>query len=278
MCASHSISILGTVGGTKYGIAKNANLIAVKVLNSQGSGSIADIVAGIDWVVSQPRSNGAVINMSLGSSRVNSAMNTAVDSAVAAGVTVVVAGGNANKDACRVSPASATNVITVGATGKDDTRASFSNYGKCIDIFAPGVDITSVSKLQGSTWTISGTSMASPHVAGVAALLLDENSTLIPAQIADRIRADATPDVVAGAGRKSPNFMLYTGTITGLITTLNPTTTPVPTTPPAPTSAPTSVPSLAPAPSCAAKSQPCNANSDCCSNKCKGQNGFCRGN
>jgi subtilisin family serine protease len=269
-------------------------LIAVKVLNSQGSGSIADIIAGIDWVTTQSRTNGAVINMSLGSSRVNRAMNTAVNTAVAAGVTVVVAGGNANKDACRVSPASAADVIAVGATGKDDARASFSNYGKCIDIFAPGVGITSVNTSQGSTWTISGTSMASPHVAGVAALLLEENPTLTPAQIADTISADATPGVVVGAGRNSPNSMIYTGAITGPINT----TPPVPTTPPAPTSAPTSAPSLAPAPtsaptsapslapvpaptdaptsSCAAKFQPCNADSNCCSNKCK--NGVCRGN
>jgi subtilisin family serine protease len=215
ICASYSISILGTVGGTKYGIAKNANLIAVKVLNSKGSGSSAGIIAGIDWVAKQLRPNGAVINMSLGSSSVNSALNSAVERAVTAGVTVVVAAGNSNVSACTASPASATNAITVGATGKDDARASFSNYGTCVDIFAPGVDITSDYKLQGYTWTISGTSMASPHVAGVAALLLDENPTLTPAQIADRIRADATPGVVVGAGYRSPNFMLYTGTITG---------------------------------------------------------------
>jgi subtilisin family serine protease len=189
-------------------------LISVKVLNSEGSGSITGIIAAIDWVARQPRLNPAVINMSLGSAK-NYAVNRAVNNAVAAGIVVAVAGGNSNRDACNASPASATNAITVGATGKDDARASFSNYGRCIDIFAPGVDITSVYKDQGVSWTISGTSMASPHVAGVAALILDENPTLTPAQIADRIRADATPGVVVGAGYGSPNFMLYTGTITG---------------------------------------------------------------
>jgi subtilisin family serine protease len=191
-------------------------LIAVKVLNSKGSGSSAGVIAGIDWVAKQSRPNGAVINMSLGSSRVSSAINSAVERAVAAGITVVVAAGNSNVDACTASPASAINAITVGATGKDDKRASFSNYGTCVDIFAPGVDITSDYKTEGFAWTISGTSMASPHVAGVAALLLDGNPTLTPAQIADRIRADATPGVVVGAGTGSPNFLIYTGTITGM--------------------------------------------------------------
>jgi subtilisin family serine protease len=190
-------------------------LIAVKVLNTQGSGTSAKVIAGIDWVSTQLRPNGAVINMSLGVSSVNSALNSAVQRAVAAGITVVVAAGNSNVDACTASPSSAANAITVGATGKDDARASFSNYGTCVDIFAPGVGITSDYK--NTTKTISGTSMASPHVAGVAALLLNENPALTPAEVAARIRADATPGVVGGAGTGSPNFMIYSGTITGTL-------------------------------------------------------------
>jgi subtilisin family serine protease len=215
VCACYSISLLGTVGSKTYGIAKKANLIAVKVLGANNEGLITDIIAGIDWVIAQfqSRPNGAVINMSLGG-RVNVAMNSAVERAVAAGITVVVAAGNSRRDACAFSPASAANAITVGATDKFDVKASFSNIGPCLDIFAPGVGITSLFTSQGSIWTISGTSMASPHVAGVAALLLQEDPSLTPAKIIERIRADATPGVVTNAGRGSPNILLFTGKIT----------------------------------------------------------------
>jgi subtilisin family serine protease len=235
VCACYSISLLGTVGSKTFGIAKNATLIAVKVLGKDGSGTNINIIAGIDWVVAQPRLNGAVINMSLGGGA-NSAMNLAVERAVAAGITVVVAAGNANSDACAVSPASATNVITVGSTDQNDVKGLYSNIGTCLDIFAPGVGITSLSiSRRGAPSVKSGTSMASPHVAGVAALLLQEDRSLTPALIADRIRADATPDVVTSAGMGSPNFLLFTGKITPLsatpptvLTTPAPATLPVP--------------------------------------------------
>jgi subtilisin family serine protease len=209
VCSCYCVSLLGTVASKTYGIAKNATLIAVKVLNSQGSGSVADIIKGIEWVVAQQRMYGAVINMSLGGRGVNVALNSALANAVAANVTVVVAAGNSNADACKFSPASATNAITVGATGKDDRRASFSNYGSCVDIFAPGVDITSLKNVLGSNWTISGTSMASPHVAGVAALLLQGDSNLTPALLTTIMINDATKGAVVGEGRGSPNLLLY---------------------------------------------------------------------
>jgi subtilisin family serine protease len=216
VCACYCISLLGTVGSKTYGIAKNANLIAVKVLDSNGSGTLINVIAGIDWVATQAkqRTNRAVINMSLGAPGVNEAINSAVERAVVAGITVVVAAGNSRRDACAFSPASAANAITVGATDKFDVKASFSNIGPCLDIFAPGVGITSLFTSQGSIWTISGTSMASPHVAGVAALLLQEDPSLTPAKIIERIRADATPGVVTNAGRGSPNILLFTGKIT----------------------------------------------------------------
>jgi subtilisin family serine protease len=271
-------------------------LISVKVLNRRGSGSIADIIDAIGWVVNRANlagANRAVINMSLGTNRVNGALNRAADNAVQAGVTVVVAGGNESRDACRGSPASADDVITVGATAKDDRKASFSNYGSCIDIFAPGVDIESCSISPGSHSIKSGTSMASPHVAGVAALLL-QDSDLAPALIAQKLRDDATYGVVVGAKNRSPNLMLYTGAITGGPT--DPTSAPT-SAPSAPTSTPTSAPSAptssptftpstapvqapttAPTPSCAADFASCNVDGDCCSNKCKnrGGNRFCR--
>jgi hypothetical protein len=163
VCASYSLSILGTVGSKRYGIAKNVNLIAVKVLRSGGSGSWAGVIAGINWVVSQPRLNGAVINMSLGAGYVYKPINDAVEAAVQAGVHVVVSAGNSDTDACGVSPASAVNAITVGATGQDDAKASFSNYGGCLDMFAPGVAIESTYIRNGWYCIHSGTSMAAPH-------------------------------------------------------------------------------------------------------------------
>jgi subtilisin family serine protease len=281
VCACYSISILGTVGSKAFGIAKKANLIAVKVLDSNGDGTTDTAIAGIDWVVAQERPNGAVINISLGSP-LNYAFNSAVEKAVAAGITVVVAAGNARSDACRVSPASAANAITVGSTDQNDRKGFLSNIGTCLDIFAPGVGITSLYNSQGLASIKSGTSMASPHVAGVAALLLQENRFLTPADITGRIRADATRGVVANAGRGSPNFLLFTGKITPL----SPTLPPVPTTP-AVTTQPTPAPvdpvsalidPAVPAPgatgSCGTKFAPCNLASECCSNTCK-NNGMC---
>ena len=207
-CNGHGTHVAGTVGGTKYGIAKAVTLVPVRVLDCQGSGSNSGVIAGMDWVAGQtggPR----VANMSLGGPA-DSATDAAVQRMVSSGVTVVVAAGNENQNACNVSPARATNAITVGSTTSTDARSSFSNYGSCVDIFAPGSSITSA--WIGSTTatnTISGTSMASPHVAGAAALILQGSPTASPATVASTLIANSTTGVVTGANG-SPNRLLYT--------------------------------------------------------------------
>ena len=207
-CNGHGTHVSGTVGGSTYGVAKGVTLIAVRVLDCSGSGTNSGVIAGIDWVASN-RTLPAVANMSLGGGA-----SQAVDDAVArltnAGVTLAVAAGNENQDACNTSPARAPSAITVGATTSSDARASFSNWGTCLDIFAPGNNIT--SSWIGSTTatnTISGTSMASPHVAGVAALYLQGNPSATPATVTSAITSTATTGVVTSAGTGSPNRLLY---------------------------------------------------------------------
>ena len=202
-------------------------------------------------------------------------INTAVNNAVAAGVAIVVAGGNSDSDACSTSPASATSAITVGATGTHDSRAFFSNYGECIDIFAPGKSIVSAktNTITGSL-SLSGTSMGAPHVAGVAALLLQEDPSLTPIGLLTKMLASATANVVTNPGTGSPNLLLYTGDITGPVPTPAPSPapvlTPVPSPAPSPAPALTPVPTLAPtpapvpAPVCLAKWDTCTADNQCC--------------
>ena len=166
-CNGHGTHVAGTIGGSTYGVAKGSSLRGVKVLGCNGSGSTSGIIAGVDWVrVNHIKP--AVANMSLGGG-FSSALNTATNNLSNAGVHVSVAAGNENQDACNVSPASASAPTVVAASDKTDTRATFSNFGACVEVYAPGVAITS-AWLNGGTNTISGTSMASPHVAGVAAL------------------------------------------------------------------------------------------------------------
>ncbi|WP_336923419.1 S8 family peptidase [Aquipuribacter sp. SD81] len=211
-CNGHGTHVAGTVGGARYGVAKQVTLVPVRVLGCNGSGSNSGVIAGIDWVASTaPR--GSVANMSLGGPA-SSATDSAVQRAVDAGVTMVVAAGNENQNACNVSPARAANAITVGSTTSTDARSSFSNYGTCVDVFAPGSSITSAwwqSNTQ--TKTISGTSMASPHVAGVAALYLQRNPGASPSTVASSIVGNSTTGVVSGAGSGSPNRLLYSGYI-----------------------------------------------------------------
>jgi subtilisin family serine protease len=208
-CNGHGTHVAGTIGGSTYGVAKGVLLRGVRVLNCSGSGTWSQIIAGIDWV----RANHvkpAVANMSLGGGA-NSSVDTAVNNLINAGVTVVVAAGNSNANACNYSPARVGNAITVGSTTSSDARSSFSNYGSCLDIFAPGSSITSAWHTSTTaTNTISGTSMASPHVAGVAALYLSGSTTASPATVRNALVSNATTNVVTSAGTGSPNRLLFT--------------------------------------------------------------------
>ena len=215
-CNGHGTHVAGTTAGTTYGIAKSATLIPVRVLDCSGSGSNSGVIAGLDWIVAHHISGkAAVVNMSLGGGA-STALDTAVQNVINDGIVMVVAAGNSNVDACNTSPARATNALTVGATGQysagetTDSRSSYSNYGPCLDIFAPGSRITS-SWIGGSAAinTISGTSMAAPHVAGVAAVLFGRYPSSTASQIASMLRTAATPNVVIGPGTGSPNYLLY---------------------------------------------------------------------
>lgn len=211
-CNGHGTHVSGTIAGTTYGVAKQATLHAVRVLDCGGSGTWSGVVAGIDWVAANHVSP-AVANMSLGGA-LNQAVNDAVTNAIASGVTFAIAAGNSSGDACSYSPASTPNALTVGATTSTDARASYSNYGTCLDIFAPGSSITSAwYSSNTATNTINGTSMATPHVAGTAALYLGLNPAASPAQVGAILTARATAGVVTSPGTGSPNRLLYSGNL-----------------------------------------------------------------
>jgi hypothetical protein len=207
-CNGHGTHVAGTVGGSQYGVAKGVALVGVRVLDCNGSGTTAGVVAGVDWVTANAIKP-AVANMSLGGG-LDTTLDNAVAGSIASGVTYGIAAGNSNANACNFSPARVPAAITVGATDINDNRASFSNFGTCVDIFAPGVNITS-SWLTSDTATntISGTSMATPHVVGVAALIASANPSFTPQQVRDRMVADATTGVVVNPGTGSPNRLLF---------------------------------------------------------------------
>ncbi|WP_299036948.1 S8 family peptidase [uncultured Pseudokineococcus sp.] len=209
-CNGHGTHVAGTVGGATHGVAKGVRLRGLRVLGCDGSGSTSGIIAAVDWV----RANAAkpaVANMSLGGGY-SAALNRAVDSLAASGVSVAVAAGNENQDACGVSPASAAGALTVAASDKADARASFSNYGSCAEIYAPGVDITS-TWLSGGTRTISGTSMASPHVAGAMALVKARYGDLPSSEVSATLVQGATTGVISRNVGSTPNRLLFKGSL-----------------------------------------------------------------
>jgi len=206
-CNGHGTHVAGTIGGTTWGVAKGVTLHPVRILDCGGFGSDARFIAGMDWVAGN-HVKPAVANMSL--QNFSSATDTALNNLVNAGVVVVAAAGNANTNACNNSPARVPNAITVGSTQNNDARSSFSNTGACLDLFAPGTNIVSAGIARNSaSATLSGTSMAAPHVAGAAALYLADNPGATPAQVTAAIIANATPNKVTDAGSGSPNRLLY---------------------------------------------------------------------
>jgi subtilisin family serine protease len=208
-CNGHGTHVAGTIGGSTTGVAKAVTLHPVRVLDCSGAGTISAVIAGVDWVTAH-RVRPAVANMSLGGSP-SAALDAAVASSIAAGVTYAVAAGNSNASACTQSPARLAAALTVGATTSTDARASFSNYGSCVDMFAPGSGITSAwNTSDTATTSLSGTSMATPHVTGAAALYLQGHASASPAQVAQAVIAQATLNRVTSAGTGSPNRLLYT--------------------------------------------------------------------
>ncbi|MFR9780699.1 S8 family serine peptidase, partial [Micromonospora sp. MS34] len=208
-CHGHGTHVAGTVGGSSYGLAKGVQLVAVKVLNCQGSGTTAGVVSGVNWVT-QNAIKPAVANMSLGGGA-DSTLDTAVRNSISSGITYGVAAGNdSGANACNSSPARTAEAITVGSTTSTDARSSFSNIGTCLDIFAPGSSITSAwNSSDTATNTISGTSMATPHVVGAAALVASANPSWTPQQVRDYLVNNATSNVVTNPGSGSPNKLLY---------------------------------------------------------------------
>ena len=215
-CNGHGTHVSGTVGGAKYGVAKGVTLVGVRVLDCSGSGTNSGVIAGVNWVASDHAAGTpAVANMSLGGGA-STALDDAVNAAIADGVTFAIAAGNSNTDACTTSPARVASAITVGATTSTDARASYSNYGTCVDIFAPGSSITSDwYSSTTATNTISGTSMATPHVTGTAALYLATNTTASPATVWAALRDNSTLNHVTSPGSGSPNRLLYEAFIGG---------------------------------------------------------------
>lgn len=206
-CNGHGTHVASTAAGTIYGVAKHASISAVRVLDCSGAGTNADVIAGVDWVAENHQAP-AVANMSLGGGD-SAALDNAVRGAIEQGVTFVVAAGNSDADACSGSPNRVEPAITVGSTTREDQRSSFSNHGECLDLFAPGSDITAAwFQEDDEVNTISGTSMASPHVAGGAALILGTDPGLSPAAVDARLEDLATSNVLGDIKAGSPNLLL----------------------------------------------------------------------
>ena len=219
-CQGHGTHVAGTAVGTKYGVAKEATVVGVRVLNCWGSGSMSDVVAGLDWVRTNHSLNfptrPAVVNMSLGGGG-NNTLDAAVNNLVASGISVVVAAGNSNDDAKYYSPARAGNAITVASAASNDYRSGFSNWGTVVDIFAPGSSIESAAIMCDTcSTTMSGTSMASPHVAGAAAIYLGANGSATPAQVESSLVQLSTKSIVCSPGASTTAHLLYIGALSNL--------------------------------------------------------------
>ncbi|MFD7081003.1 S8 family peptidase [Streptomyces sp. NPDC002181] len=206
-CQGHGTHVAGTVAGKTYGVARKANLVSVRVLGCDGMGTWSGIIAGMDWVAKNAKQP-AVMNGSLGGDK-STAVNEAADAVTNAGVLPVVAAGNSAKDACGVSPASASLVVTVAATNQYDEETDFSNWGQCVTLYAPGQAIVS-AKLGGGSVALDGTSMAAPHVAGVAVLYKQAHPTAAPEEVAEYLEQESTKDVLKSLSPASPNKLLYT--------------------------------------------------------------------
>jgi YD repeat-containing protein len=223
-CNGHGTHVAGTVGGSTYGVAKAVTLHAVRVLDCNGSGTTSGVISGVDWVTANHASP-AVANMSLGGGA-STSLDTAVQNSIGSGVTYAIAAGNSSANACNGSPARVAAAITVGASDSSDRQATFSNFGTCVDLYAPGVSITSSwATSDTATNTISGTSMATPHVTGTAALYLQRNPAATPSQVASALATNATSGVLTGLGTGSPNKLLYEAFIGGGTADTTPPTT-----------------------------------------------------
>jgi len=240
-CLGHGTGVADVVAGSTYGVAKAAKVYAVRVVDCSGNSAYSALVSGIDWVTKN-RVLPAVANVSIAGST-SSTVNTAVENSIAAGVVYTVAAANYSADACNYSPASARSALTVAASTRDitssyDVQASYSNYGPCVDLYAPGSAIRSATNTSDTATTVwSGTSFASPHVAGVAALYLSANPSASPSQVASAILGSAGTNLVGSAGAGTPNLLLQSGVVGGAAPPPPDTTTAPP--PPPPSSTPT---------------------------------------
>jgi len=248
------------------GVAKGVTLIGVKVLSNAGSGTVAGVVDGMDWALQrfQGSNRPAVISMSIGTASESSAMNTGIKNCVDNGLTFVAAAGNDSSNACDSSPGSSADAIIVGATSSNDNKASFSNYGSCLDLFAPGVSIYSANNDNNSGLVAySGTSMATPHVAGEVARYLEAHPSATPEEVKVDLLASATSGVVGNQGTGSPNLLLRIENAS--LEPVNPPTD-------APNKSPSPPEEQQPPPQCAPRNAQCSADADCCSQKCRGGN------